>query len=195
MEHLDEVKPEGVENEAVEQVAFADKILLNKTDLVDAETLKNVTARIRAINAYAEVIPTTHSRAPLDKVLGICAFDLSRVLAFDPEFLAIDAEHQHDTTVSSVGIVLDAELDGTAMQKWLSALLRDKGADIFRSKGVFAIRGGAQKIVFQGVHMLVTCVPLAPWAEGEKRSCKAVFIGRNLDRKALEDGLKACIAK
>jgi len=219
LEHLTEVKAEGVENESVEQVAFADKILLNKIDLVDEATIAAVTTQIRAINAVAEVIPCSHAEVPLDKVLGIRAFDLSRIMSMDAAFLE-DTDHMHDTTVTSVGVTIEGELDGdrfqvsahatalqscrvlcTAascpapphdMQRWLSTLLREQGKDIFRSKGVLAVADSAEKVVFQGVHMLMSCVPLAPWGADEPRVSRAVFIGRNLDRKALHDGLAAC---
>lgn len=105
LQHLNEVKPEGVENEAVEQIAFADRIVLNKTDLVDEVTLAEVTSRIRAINAPVEIIRSTHAEVDLGRILDVGAFDLERVLQDDPQFLT-ETEHQHDTTVTSVGIEL-----------------------------------------------------------------------------------------
>jgi G3E family GTPase len=117
--HLDEVKPDGVENEAVEQVAFADRIVINKTDLVTAAQLEAVIARVRAINGVAEVLTAENARAPLDRLLGVRAFDLARVLAVEPAFLS-DADHTHDTSVSSVGIVVEGELDAdkTQVRAW-----------------------------------------------------------------------------
>jgi G3E family GTPase len=193
-EHLLEKKPDGVENESVEQVAFADVLLLNKTDLVPASTLKTVTEQLRSINSVAKIIPSTHSVVDLSQILNIRAFDLARVTQMDPEFLAEDSTHVHDTSVTSVGITTDADLDQKKVQAWLSKLLREKGADIFRSKGVLAVKDSAEKIVFQGVHMLLTAEPLEAWAEGEKRQSKLVFIGRNLDREALTKGFLACVA-
>jgi G3E family GTPase len=138
--HLDEAKPDGVENEAVEQIAFADRIVLNKTDLADAATLDRVTARIRSINAPAEIIPAAHAKVDLSQLLNVRAFDLDHVLATDPAFLT-DTEHQHDATVTSVGIDLPGELDEDKLNAWLGDLLRTKGADIFRSKGILALAG------------------------------------------------------
>merc|ERR1712190_229451 len=86
IEHLDEEKPEGVENEAVEQVAFADRILLNKTDLVAEEILSEVEAEIRKINRFAPIIRTQQSCVDLARIIGIRAFSLDRVLATDSEF-------------------------------------------------------------------------------------------------------------
>ena len=190
--HLDEVKPDGVENEAVEQVAFADKIVLNKIDLVDAEHLDRVTRRLHAINAPVEILPAEHAQVPLAAILDVGAFDLRRVLADDPTFLT-DTEHQHDLTVTSVGIDLVGELDLDRVNAWLSTLLREKGADIFRSKGILAVAGAPKQWVFQGVHMLVDTTNGRDWRADEPRRNRLVFIGRNLDRSALENGFRGCL--
>jgi G3E family GTPase len=139
--HLDDEKPEGVENEAVEQLAFADRVVLNKVDLADEAELAEVERRIREINALAPIVRTSHGKVDLDRILDVGAFDLDRVLADDPEFLDPDAEHQHDQTVSSVGFEVAGELDLDRLNDWLGALLRDRGVDIFRSKGILAVRG------------------------------------------------------
>ncbi|MEZ0070379.1 G3E family GTPase [Streptacidiphilus sp. MAP12-20] len=191
--HLDEVKPEGVENEALEQIAFADKIVLNKTDLVDHQALAEVIARIRAVNALAEILPAQQAEVDLPKVLDVHAFDLDRVLETDPQFLT-DTEHQHDTTVTSVGIDLEGEVDEDRLNTWLGTLLRTKGADIFRSKGILAVAGSERQYVFQGVHMLLEGENGRQWELGEPRRNRLVFIGRNLDRDALNQGFAACLA-
>lgn len=104
LQHLDEIKPEGVENESVEQVAFADRILLNKIDLVSEAELEEVTKKIQIINRAAPIVRTQNSEIDLDKILNIKAFDLKRITTeLDPKFLE-DQEHQHDLSVSSVGI-------------------------------------------------------------------------------------------
>jgi G3E family GTPase len=190
--HLDEVKPEGVENEAVEQIAFADRIVLNKTDLVDHQALAEVVARIRAVNALADILPAQNAAVELTKVLDVHAFDLDRVLETDPQFLT-DTEHQHDTTVTSVGIDLEGELDEDRLNTWLGTLLREQGGDIFRSKGILALRGAERQYVFQGVHMLLDGDMGRPWQTGEPRRNRLVFIGRNLDRDALGAGFAACL--
>ncbi|MET7575231.1 GTP-binding protein [Streptomyces sp. NPDC005492] len=193
LQHLDEVKPEGVENEAVEQIAFADRVVLNKTDLADDETILEVVRRIRAINHGVRVIPARHAEVDLQQVLDVGAFDLERVLADDPSFLT-ETEHQHDLTVTSVGIDLPGELDEDRLNAWLGNLLRTKGVDIFRSKGILAIAGAPKQYVFQGVHMLLDGEFGRDWRDGEKRRNKLVFIGRNLDRDGLERDFAACLA-
>ncbi|MBI0294718.1 GTP-binding protein [Streptomyces sp. PRKS01-29] len=193
LQHLDEVKPEGVENEAVEQIAFADRIVLNKTDLADEATLAEVTGRIRAINSGVQIIHAQHAHIYLPQVLDVGAFDLERVLADDPSFLT-ETEHQHDTTVTSVGIDLPGELDEDRLNRWLGTLLRTKGVDIFRSKGILALAGAPKRYVFQGVHMLLDGEFGRDWRDGEERRNRLVFIGRDLDREALERGFAGCLA-
>jgi G3E family GTPase len=194
LEHLDDVKPEGVENEAIEQLAFADRVVLNKVDLAssDAELIE-VERRIREINALAPIVRTSHGKVDLDAILDVGAFDLDRVLADDPEFLDPDAEHQHDLTVTSVGIEATGTVDGDRLNAWLGKLLREKGVDIFRSKGILAIDGLDERYVFQGVHMLLDGQADRPWRHDEPRTNKLVFIGRNLDRAELESGFRSCL--
>ncbi|MFI0446487.1 CobW family GTP-binding protein [Actinomadura sp. 6N118] len=151
-----------------------------------------VVSRIRAINTAVEIIPAQHAKIDLREIMDVGAFDLDRVLAEDPAFLT-DTEHQHDTTVTSVGIDLPGELDEDRLNQRLGDLLRTKGADIFRSKGILAIAGAPQRYVFQGVHMLLDGEFGREWAEGEARTNRLVFIGRNLDRNALERGFADCL--
>merc|ERR1712087_961358 len=116
-------KPEGVENEAVEQIAFADRILLNKCDLVDAEAeLIEVEKRIRAINEKVAIKRTTNSEV-------------------DDAFLEDSHDHQHDPRVSSVGIEVKGEVVQQKLNEWIGWLLKEKGVDLFRSKGVLAVKG------------------------------------------------------
>jgi len=203
--HLDDAaRPEGVENEAQEQIGFADVVLLNKCDLVSEGERTQVRRRIRGINASAQIVETTNSTVDWRKILRVGAFDLRRVLDVEPEFLEQDPmSHEHDATVTSVGIEREGECDIVRLDGWLSALLRDKGADIFRSKGVLAIRGSDHRHVLQAVHMLMMLGSsidgddgaggLKPWAEGEPRVNKLCFIGRNLDRAALEASFASCL--
>jgi G3E family GTPase len=193
--HLDDEKPAGAENEAVEQLAFADRIVLNKVDLIAGQqALAEVEGRIREINALAPIVRTSRGKVDLERILDVGAFDLARVLTDDPRFLDTGAEHQHDLTVTSVGIELEGELDVDRLNRWLGALLREKGADIFRSKGILSVAGWEERYVFQGVHMLMDCAADRLWAPGEDRRNRLVFIGRNLDRSQLELGLRACVA-
>jgi G3E family GTPase len=191
--HLDEVKPDGVENESVEQVAFADRIVLNKTDLVGADELSAIQTRLREINAMAEIVPAQHAKVSLETILDVGAFDLTRVLEADPQFLE-STDHQHDLSVTSVGIDTPGDVDVEKLNSWLGQLLATKGVDIFRSKGILALAGEARQYVFQGVHMLFDGDQGRPWRDGEPRTNRLVFIGRNLDRAELEASFRACLA-
>eukprot|EP00415_Alexandrium_ostenfeldii_P001636 UN1636 len=177
IQHLDEEKPEGVENEAVEQVAFADRILLNKCDLVDEATLAEVEKRIHMINESVQIRRCTKSEVGMDFILGIEAFSLDKVLEMDDGFLEDNQEHQHDDRVSSVGIRVQGEVEQTKLNDWIGWILKEKGVDIFRTKGVLAVQGMKEKFVFQAVHMAFSGAPQKCWAEGEMRVCKLTFIG------------------
>lgn len=199
-DHINEVKPEGIENESVEQVAFADILVINKIDLVSRSEIDVLRAKLQGINHSARIIESLHSRVPLEEVIGVQAFSLEKILAFDEGFLDTDGEHMHDKSVSSVGIVIEGEFFEDKLMDWLRDLLSTKAVDIFRSKGILAIQGSDEKHVFQGVHMLFSMdssaalgMAHANWASDEKRINKFCFIGRNLNRDELVNGLKACI--
>jgi len=194
MQHFDEVKPEGVENESIEQVAFADRVLLNKIDLVDEATITAVERRVKSINSSVGLFKTTHSKIDPKLLLNINAFSLDRVVAMDPEFLDVDGEHQHDDAVSSVSFKFDGEVNVAKMQDFISKLLMEKGTDLFRYKGLLSVKGMQSKFLFQGVHMLFQGAfdDAYSWRPNQTRECRFVFIGRNLDKKLLEDGFLAC---
>jgi len=180
-------------DEAQEQIAFADVILINKTDLVEKEQLEELENRIRGMNAIAKIHHTKDAQLEMDALLGVKAFDLNRALEIDPEFLGEDA-HQHDESVYSIALVEEGELDGDKLDKWLSNLLQTQGPDIFRTKGILSIAGEENRFVFQGVHMLLDGRPDRPWKETETRKNELVFIGRNLDEAKLREEFRACVA-
>lgn len=194
MQHLDEEKPDGVENEAVEQVAFADRILLNKTDLVASpDELDVIEARLRAINTQAPVFRCRHSKVDPKHLINLNAFDLERVLQMDPEFLDTDGNHQHDASVSSVSCKFEGDLNINKVNAWIGELITTRGQDLFRYKGIFSVKGYEHKFVFQGVHMMFSgSFTGITWQEGEVRESRFVFIGRNLDKQALTDGVMRC---
>ncbi|MCU0532464.1 MAG: GTP-binding protein [Hydrococcus sp. Prado102] len=179
-------------DEAQEQIAFADVILLNKTDLVTTEQLDELEKRIHSMNAMAKIYRTQNSELEMDALLGVKAFDLNHALEIDPQFLNENA-HEHDETVTSVAIVESGAVDGSKLNNWLGDLLRNKGVDIFRMKGILNIAGEDQRFVFQGVHMLFDGKPDRPWKPSETRKNELVFIGRNLDEAELKGNFKACL--
>ena len=306
-------------SEAREQIAFADVIVINKTDLVEPAAVDALEARIRGLNGAARVHRVEHADVPISDVVGVGGFDLARGLQIEPELLnpsypfewlgaydltpgrhtlvlgadpdpsvdvllmpvtestddAVDAilreatiafsgaaaplggeaalsvsgglgcaalapggssvvveidtagsyalltqhgaeelelrllgpdggpvepvidrqiapDHEHDESVGSVGITEHGDLDPDRLNAWLGELLREKGQDIFRMKGVLALAGAEERFVFQGVHMLFDGRPDRPW-NGEARTNKLIFIGRDLDRQQLEQSFRACL--
>ena len=195
---IEEEKPEGVENEAVEQLAFADRILLNKIDLVSEDEIKEVERKIKSINGSAPILHTENSLIDPEELINIGSFDLEKTLEMDPEFLDTDAEHEHDQRVTSMSSKFEGELNVNKLERWIGNLMQTKAEDLFRYKGVLAVKGMDQKFVFQGVHMLFGgsfSEEIGLWKENEKRECRFVFIGRNLDHEELEKGLMDCKAE
>lgn len=180
-------------SEAQEQIAFADVILLNKTDLVAPEQLDELEKRIRSMNAMAKIYRTQNAELDMDSLLGVKAFDLDRALEIDPQFLNEEA-HEHDESVYSVALVETGALDGDKLNDWLANLLQTKGVDIFRMKGILNIAGEENRLVFQGVHMIFDGKPDRPWQPGETRKSELVFIGRNLDEAQLREDFLKCLA-
>jgi len=201
--------------EAAEQVAFADVILVNKTDLVSKEELAALDWQIRAVNPTARVHRMTRGDIPLDAILGLHAFDLDRITEIDPHFLpdhdcndacAHHHVHSHDhgthrapdhiaaAGIASVSLSTDSLIDPQKLLPWLDQLTQQRGPDILRLKGIFAFPDEPKRFVVQGVHMIVEGDAQREWREGEPRTSRLVFIGRNLDRAALEQAFAACAA-
>ena len=178
--------------EVQEQIAFADVILLNKTDLVEPEQLTALEFKIRGMNALVKIHHTHHCDISMDAILGVKAFDLKRALDIDPDFLGENA-HEHDETVSSQAIVASGAVNLEKLNSWMSDLLQTQGPNIFRMKGILNVAGENRRFVFQGVHMIFDGAPDRPWHPEEARRNEMVFIGRELDRMNLQDSFKACL--
>ncbi|KAK8968268.1 hypothetical protein KSP40_PGU018714 [Platanthera guangdongensis] len=217
--HLDEKKPDGVVNEAVEQIAYADRIIVNKIDLVSEPEISSVIKRIRNINVMANLKRTSYGKVDLDYVLGIGGFDLERIesvvrsedsnedhkehehvhdhdhhhLNHGHKHDSHEHDHTHDPGVSSVSIVCEGNLDLEKANMWLGTLLMEQSDDIYRMKGLLSVEGMEERFVFQGVHDIFQGSPDRLWGSDEPRSNKIVFIGRNLDAGELEKGFKACL--
>ena len=198
IQHLDDEKPEGIENESVEQLAFADRIMLNKIDLVNDQEIADVESRIKSINGFAPIFHTQNSIIDPKELINIGAFDLEKTLEMDPEFLDTDAEHEHDDRVTSTSMKFEGELNVNKLNRYIGKLMREDGENLFRYKGVLAVKGIDEKYVFQGVHMLFGgdfSRDIGLWKEGETRECRFVFIGKDLDHDALQKGLLECQAE
>ena len=208
-------------NEAEEQIAFADIVLLNKTDLVSPEELKRIEAHVRKLNPFAKIHHTVRSGIALDQILDKGAFDLNRILELDPCFLhghAFDPSHDHrhnhdhdhhghdhhrdhdhanplhDTNIRSISVTTDKPLSEAKFDTWINDVLMSQGQDILRCKGILNMGGNPNRYVFQGVHMVSEGAFSGPWPAKDKRRSRFVFIGRKLDEEALKQGFEACIA-
>lgn len=271
--HLDDKKEDGVVNEAVEQIAYADRLVLNKTDLVDSDHLEALESRIRDINKLASMLRTTRGEVPVDYVLGIGGYELDSVekeLAtgkshdhdhdhdhdcndpactheshshshdheHDHDCAGTDCTHEshahshshdhahdhendhdcsgsdctheshahehkhhhhehkkHDDKVTSIALEFDGDMDLDMINYTLKYLLDNRSEDIFRMKGLLSIAGSDQRFVYHGVHMLFEGSPDREWRAGEKRCCKMVFIGKDLDKNAFEEAFRSCLAE
>ena len=181
-------------HEAQEQLAFADTVLLNKTDLVSDEDLKQVEMRIRRINPTATIHYTQRCNIDLDKVLGRGAFDLDRILEVEPEFLNEVHEHEHDDHVTSFALVTKDQMNPEKFLPWISTIAQRFGLDLLRMKGIIAFKGDKDRFVVQAVHMLLEGDHQRPWKDGEERISRLVLIGRSLPKDVIEEGFLACRA-
>jgi G3E family GTPase len=210
--------------EAKNQIAFADVILLNKTDLVSADELGEVEARIRGINPYAKLHRTERAQIAIDEVLGRNAFDLDRILDIEPEFLTGDhhdhdhhhdhehghdhhhdhdhghthsrggLKHYHDEEMQSLSLSSDKPLNPDKFFPWVQALVQEDGPSILRSKGILSFKDDDERFVFQGVHMILDGDHQRPWKADEPRTSRIVFIGRNLPQDKIRKGFESCVA-
>jgi G3E family GTPase len=209
--------------EAKNQIAFADVILINKADLVSADELADVEARIRGINPYAKVHTTERCAIALPEVLGRNAFDLDRILDLEPEFLGADdhqhdhdhdhdhghhqhdhhndhshshggLNHYHDEDMQSVSIATGKPLDPDKFFPWVQSLVQTEGQNILRCKGILSFKDDDERFVLQGVHMILDGDHQRPWNAGEKRESRMIFIGRNLPEEKIRQGFEGCIA-
>jgi G3E family GTPase len=210
--------------EASLQIAFADVILLNKTDLVTDSELEHLEARIRRINSLAKIHRTKNSQIAVEKLLNIRARDLTSVLSLSestPPKRANSASddhhdhaqhgetdepeadghgehhehhHHHDDDVKSFYLSEEQPLDLKKVEAWLSEVINSMGPQLYRAKGILHIKGQPKRVVFQGVQMMFDATPDRFWKTGEKRINQLVFIGKELDEAKIRSGLGNCLA-
>jgi G3E family GTPase len=209
------------DNEVQQQIAFADVILLNKIDLIGDHELAELEGRIKRMNGVARIIRTRNAATAIENVVGIQGFNLQRIQDIDPDLIPKPAhhdhehgehcapdcghdhehehhdhdedKHRHDESVSSVGIALPGELNEKKVNAWFARLLAEKGQDLYRMKGVLSLRGDPNRFIFQGVHMTLDTTVGAEWGKSPRIN-KLIFIGKNLDREALNAGFQACLS-
>lgn len=176
--------------EAREQIAFADLLLLNKTDLSTPEALDQLEKKIGGLNPVARVQRTRNSDIALAAVLDLASSELAQRI--DGAVAAHHAGHHHHLHVATVCIVEPGDLDGLKLSLWLRSLIADFGADILRMKGILNLRGDPDQFWFQGVQIEFEGRPGRAWNPGEERVNRLVFIGRNLDQEKITQGFRTC---
>jgi G3E family GTPase len=181
-------------HEAEEQVAFADVIVLNKTDLVTPEELTVVESRIRSINRSARILHAEKANVPLSELLDRGSFDLNRILEMEPDFLTGDDDHEHDDGVTSISLTVDAPLNMEQFNEWIGTVLMEQGQDLLRTKGILNFQGADDRFAFQAVHMIADGDFIGPWKASDTRQSRIVFIGRDLNRPQLRRGFEACVS-
>ena len=180
-------------HEAQEQVGFADRILLTKTDLVNPDEVRALRQRLARMNPRARIAESRQGVAALEDLLDIRGFNLNAILEIEPDFLS-DVTHEHDDEITSFVFREKRPMDLEKIEDFLSAMVQVHGAPLLRYKGILNIHGVDRRVVFQGVHMLMGSDLAQPWAAGETRESKMVFIGKDLPREALEKGLTHSVA-
>jgi G3E family GTPase len=178
--------------EAAEQVALADTVLLNKADLADAAGLAEAEAAIGRANPQACLLRSVRCDVPLDLILDRGAFDLARLDVADDGHDHHRDRHGH--AIDCVSLRLDRPLERSRLLAWLRRLVIERGADLLRAKGIVDLAGADRRFVFQGVHMMMDTDLAQAWPPHEARESRLVFIGRNLDREDLLQGLRHCQA-
>ena len=189
--HLDDVRYEGIDNQAVDQIVTADRLIVNKIDLVDDDTVERIRQRLLSLNQRAEIATSSYAEVNLDGILGIQAFELAQRAAADPTFLDNHYVHDHDPGVEAHTVRIPGELDLARVEEAAASIAATYGPDLLRWKGVLAIAGSAYRTALQGVHAIFELHPLDAW-DGPHRDSRVVFIGRGLDRDALAGQLEAC---
>lgn len=176
---------------AREQIAMADFLLLNKTDLVDETHLQRIEEKARELNPHAQIFRTSQSQVNLKELLDMHAFDLDRKLAVDPEFLnELNQRHHHD--INSFSFEFERPFQVEKFEYFVQELSEKE--KIFRSKGFLQIAGNPRRAIFHGVNNRFTILWDRLWEKDEKRISQLVFIGKQLDEARLRAELAKCLA-
>jgi G3E family GTPase len=199
--------------EARRQVGFADQIFISKTDLVDEGSVDALVHRLKHMNPRAPQSKVHFGEVPIGRVFDLRGFNLNAKLEIDPEFLAADDHahddhhhdhdhdepcehphhHRHDDDVKSFVFRSDRPFSAAKLEDFLGSIVQVYGPKMLRYKGVLYMKGSERKVVFQGVHQLMGSDLGPKWATAEKKGSKMVFIGIDLPKDILLQGLEACL--
>lgn len=176
------------EPEISRQIAFADRIVITKPDLVTKEKVAQLKDRLVGINPAAPILKATYGDVPASDLIGLDAFNIERQNLVGHH----TSSHDHGTGVRSVSLSSFREVDTDLFLRWIQQLVIVNGPQILRTKGVIAFKGEHRRFVFQGVQTVLDGDAQDPWPSGPRES-RLVFIGRELDASALEKGFYECL--
>ena len=179
-------------HEAQEQVGFADRILLSKSDLVSDAEGERLRERLVRINPRAPVKPVHFGDTPIADLLDIGGFSLDSILEIEPGFLD-ENHHEHDDAVQSFVFTSVTPFDQAKLQEFFREAIAAHAKDLMRYKGIVAFEGLDHRVVFQGVHMMMGSDIGRAWSPGESRESKLVFIGRGLPKAEMLGRLEQCL--
>jgi G3E family GTPase len=197
-QHIDDPVLDGRDNQAIDQIVAADRILINKVDLVTRDEIANLEQDLRRFNQTADILHSSYAKIELSRILNVGGFapsyvrERAQLLDLDGDHHHARDEHAHDPSVSSESFVFARGFDRERLSAFLAEFVGARGRDLFRAKGILAITGDNRFWVLQAVHTLLDLRPDHPWGKDTPFS-KLVFIGRNLDRAEIESGLAACL--
>ncbi|KAL8597838.1 hypothetical protein ACOMHN_061371 [Nucella lapillus] len=202
--HIHEEKEDGSINESQRQIALADVIVINKTDLVSPEELQKLQQEVRSVNSFAKLHETTQARVDLDQILDLNAYGAhgpaSMEVLFGQRGFSTNDVHIIDKTVTTTTVEVEGSVDREQLDNFIQSLLWEKNIhtsqgkpiEVLRLKGVIAMADEDKRMVVQGVHELYDVQFTTPWGS-EDRKTVVVFIGRNLDSPVLKEHLESCL--
>ncbi|MCY7316486.1 MAG: GTP-binding protein [Rubrivivax sp.] len=179
-------------HEAQEQVGFADRIPVSKTDLVSTDEARALEQRLKRMKARTPIKAVHFGQAPIDELLDIRGFNLNAILEIGPDFLT-DATHEHDDDVTSFVFRAERPFDSAQLEDFFNAILKVYGPKLMRYRGVIWMADSEKRVVLQGVHMLMGSDEGAAWKKGKVRDSKILFIGKDPPKELLVDGLQQCL--
>ena len=179
--------------EAQQQVAFADRLLVSKTDVTTEDETQKLMERLRGLNVRAPITKVNFGVTPIKELIDIRGFNLNAILDIQPDFLT-NSDHEHHDEVASFYIKTDKPLDVRKVDRYIGSLINLYGEQMLRYKGILNIKGEPRRVVFQGVHMMAGFDFASEWPEDAKRESTVVFIGRKLPEALFRELFEDCYA-
>ncbi|UCZ54204.1 GTP-binding protein [Bacillus shivajii] len=184
----------SLHNEVGKQAAFADILILNKTDLVSSEEIESVVARLTMMNPTAMLIESEYGKVNISELLNQFSFDLDKKLKVDPHFLDASHHHHHNQEIQSIVLRTYRSVDMKRFESWFNELIDEKGEELYRYKGILSADGFDKRIIFQGIHMLFGAKAGERWPDEDHRKSEFVVIGKNLDHEWFQERFEQCYA-